>query len=59
MQNGREPCQHIWIYDHSDLGVLYMRCQRCKQIRPSVPGEEAARISRELHIRHDGKDGDV
>ena len=54
-----EQCQHVWIYDHLEHEILYMKCPRCGQIRPTMPGESACRISRELNIRHDDKDGDV
>ena len=54
-----EQCMHPWVYDHRDYETMYVRCIYCHQIRPTMPGEIAARVSRELKIRHDDKDGDV
>ena len=59
MNREQETCQHVWIYDHLVYDTLYMKCPRCGLERPSYPGEIAARVSKELHIRHDDKDGDV
>ena len=59
MKNETETCLHAWVYDHRDYENMYMRCIYCHQIRPTYPGECAARVSRELRIRHDDKDGDV
>ena len=59
MNDQMEQCMHVWVYDRIDMDVLYMKCQYCGQIRPSMPGEVAARVSRELKIRHDETDGDV
>lgn len=59
MNDAMENCQHVWVYDHRDYETLYVKCPRCGMVRPTYPGEVAARVSRELKIRHDGKDGDV
>ena len=54
-----ENCSHAWVFDHIKNEEVFLRCPRCGMLRPAYPGEPAARVSRELRIRHDGKDGDV
>lgn len=54
-----ENCPHVWVYDHQYNDDVFLRCPRCGMVRIAMPGETAARVSRELLIRHDGKDGDV
>ena len=58
-------CSHIWVYDHKDYNYMYKRCQRCGAIQKTDYTEDmlhpfqANLVARELHIRHDGEDGDV
>ena len=58
-------CSHIWVYDHKDYNFMYKRCQRCGEVRKTDYTEDmlhpfrANQVARELHIRHDGEDGDV
>lgn len=59
MKEKQETCQHVWIYDHADFDNVFLRCPRCGMIRVAYPGETCHVVSRELHIRHDGRDGDV
>lgn len=58
-EKAMETCQHVWVYDHREHETLFVKCPRCGLTRPTLPGEAAARVGRELRIRHDGKDGDV
>ena len=52
-------CQHIWVYSRRDYETLYVKCSRCGLERPTMPGKSAIRVSRELNMRHDDRDGDV
>lgn len=54
-----ESCSHVWEYYTQTFDDVFLRCPRCGMVRIAMPGETAARVSRELLIRHDGKDGDV
>jgi hypothetical protein len=54
-----EQCHHVWVYDHRGFDDVWLRCPRCGMIRMAMPGETCHIVSRELKIRHDGKDGDV
>ena len=54
-----ETCSHVWVYDHSGFDGVFLRCPRCGMTRLAYPGETAARVAKELKIRHDDKDGDV
>lgn len=59
MNDKMESCSHVWVYDHTDHDTVFLRCPYCGMVRIAMPGEVAARVSRELRIRHDDKDGDV
>ena len=59
MNEETETCSHVWVYDHMQFEDVFMRCPRCGLVRIAYPGETAARVIRELKIRHDEKDGDV
>ena len=54
-----EACDHEWVYDGSQFDTTYLRCHLCGAIRIAMPGEKASLVTKELLIRHDGKDGDV
>lgn len=59
MTDEMERCPHVWVYDHRQFDDVFLRCPRCGMVRIAMPGETAARVYRELKIRHDEKDGDV
>lgn len=54
-----ESCSHVWEYYTTTFDDTYLRCPRCGMVRLAYPGETATRVSRELHIRHDGEEGDA
>lgn len=59
MKDETGTCAHVWVYDHQAFEDIFLRCPYCGMVRLAELGEPAARVSKELNIRHDDQDGDV
>lgn len=59
MSEKTDSCPHDWEYYTKTFDDVFLRCSMCGMVRIAKPGEITYLVSRELLIRHDGKDGDV